>query len=286
MPASSACSVRSSSRSCRFGLVLRHDAVLDVRAVEVGHEVAGVLEAQPGRDLGVGGRGRGGGQRDARHRRPALAQRGQQQVVGPEVVPPLGHAVCLVDREQRDLAPVEQLDRSTRRAAVPARGKAGRARRRRRRTRPRRRSSKSCVELRNPARTPSARNASTWSCISAMSGDTTTPVPGRTRAGDLIAQRLAAARRHQHERVAAADDVLDDLVLAVAERLVAEDTTQHFGGVADRIDQREGHLTTLGASRNPGVRASRRRGLGSGARPVRLCTNAADTPTAGRQTAR
>ena len=39
------------------------------------------------------------------------------------------------------------------------------------------------VELRNAARTPSADSASTWSCIRAMSGETTTPVPGRTSAG-------------------------------------------------------------------------------------------------------
>ncbi|CPU66595.1 Uncharacterised protein [Mycobacteroides abscessus] len=39
------------------------------------------------------------------------------------------------------------------------------------------------MELRNAARTPSAARASTWSCMRAMSGETTTPVPGRTRAG-------------------------------------------------------------------------------------------------------
>ena len=39
------------------------------------------------------------------------------------------------------------------------------------------------VELRNAARTPSAASADTWSCISAIRGEITTPVPGRTRAG-------------------------------------------------------------------------------------------------------
>ncbi len=38
-------------------------------------------------------------------------------------------------------------------------------------------------ELRNSARTPASRSAATWSCISAMSGDTTTPTPSRTSAG-------------------------------------------------------------------------------------------------------
>ena len=44
--------------------------------------------------------------------------------------------------------------------------------------------------------------------------------------GDLVAQRLAAAGRHQDQRVAAPDDVLDDLLLLPAERLVAEHAVQ------------------------------------------------------------
>jgi len=47
----------------------------------------------------------------------------------------------------------------------------------------RRTSSRVSVELRYSARTPFSRSASTWSCISAISGDTTTPVPGRTSEG-------------------------------------------------------------------------------------------------------
>ena len=43
---------------------------------------------------------------------------------------------------------------------------------------------------------------------------------------DLIAQRLAAAGRHQHERVAAGDEVLDDGSLVAAKLLIAEDRTQ------------------------------------------------------------
>ena len=62
------------------------------------------VEVQPGGDLRVRGRRRGRGQRDARHVRPALVQHRQGQVVGPEVVAPLRHAVRLVDREQRDRA--------------------------------------------------------------------------------------------------------------------------------------------------------------------------------------
>ncbi len=39
------------------------------------------------------------------------------------------------------------------------------------------------LEFRKAARTPSSRIAATWSCISAISGETTTPSPARTMAG-------------------------------------------------------------------------------------------------------
>ena len=39
------------------------------------------------------------------------------------------------------------------------------------------------VLLRKAARTPSSDSAATWSCISAISGEITTPTPGRSSAG-------------------------------------------------------------------------------------------------------
>jgi hypothetical protein len=44
-------------------------------------------------------------------------------------------------------------------------------------------SSKVWVEFRKAARTPTSASASTWSCISAISGETTTPTPSRSSAG-------------------------------------------------------------------------------------------------------
>ena len=41
----------------------------------------------------------------------------------------------------------------------------------------------SSVELRNSARTPASCKAATWSCISAISGEITMPVPGRSSDG-------------------------------------------------------------------------------------------------------
>ena len=60
---------RSSSSSCLLRLVLRHDPVLDVGPVEAGHEVPGVVQAQPGAISACVACGRGRGQRDPRHRR-------------------------------------------------------------------------------------------------------------------------------------------------------------------------------------------------------------------------
>ena len=44
--------------------------------------------------------------------------------------------------------------------------------------------------------------------------------------GNLVAQRLAAAGRHQHQRVAATGNAVDDFSLRAAERRVAEDVAQ------------------------------------------------------------
>jgi hypothetical protein len=103
-------------------------------------------------------------------------------VLGAEVVPPLGHAVRLVDGEQRRLDPLQQAEETLRQQ--PLRGDVEQV--------------QLAVEqpllhgllligiseeFRKAARTPSWRSASTWSCISAISGETTMPVPGRSSAG-------------------------------------------------------------------------------------------------------
>ena len=140
-------------------LVLGHDAVLDVGPVEAGDEVPWRRRAAAGAAISarvcVGG---GGGQRDPGDLGPALVQHRQLQVVGPEVVPPLRHAVRLVDGEQGDRCrgraarwsarTPQPLGREVQQVELARDG---------RRPRPARRSDDSCVELRKPARTPSAR---------------------------------------------------------------------------------------------------------------------------------
>ena len=53
------------------------------------------------------------------------------------------------------------------------------------------------------------------------------PDPGTQQCRQLIAQRFAAAGRHQHDRIAAGDDMLDDLLLLTAEAGITEDAAQH-----------------------------------------------------------
>ena len=70
--------------------------------------------------------------------------------------------------------------------------------------------------------------------------------------GDLVAEALAAAGRHEHDRVAAAGDLVDDLGLLAAEGVVAEDGVQRLGG--------GGELRRCGADDAGRLRPLRRRG--------------------------
>jgi hypothetical protein len=77
------------------------DGEADVRAVEAAHEHLRVAEAEPLDDLVAHRRRRR--RRERQDRRPSqrLGGGGELQVVGAEVVAPLGDAVGFVDDEQR-----------------------------------------------------------------------------------------------------------------------------------------------------------------------------------------
>ena len=108
------------------------------------------------------------------------------QIFGAEVVAPLRHAVRLVDREQRESAARQQLEEARRqqplgrdveqvelaRRAAPARRARGAADVERR------------VEERGAHAEPGAA-PSTWSCISAISGETTTPSARRRHSAGI-----------------------------------------------------------------------------------------------------
>ena len=231
MPESPACSVRSSSSNCRFGSFFGAIRYWMLGRSKLATNWRRLGQAQPGYDLGAGGLGRGGGQCDERHLAEPLAQHGQAEVVGAEIVPPLGYAVRLVDGEQRDPAALEQPQR--RLGAQPLRCHVQQ------------------VELTGDKGVlDQAAGADVLGGIEEAGPDTESaqrvhlilherdqgrdhhpgPVPDQGR--DLVAQRLAAAGGHQHQRVLAADQVIDDLLLAATEGVVAENPAQHLRGVA------------------------------------------------------
>ena len=186
-------------------------------------------------DLGARLRVGGGGERDARHAGKALVQHARAAGTPGRKSWPHCDTQCassMANSASRRAASeleaarrhqplgrdVEQVELAARAARARSRAPASRV----------------SVELRNAARTPSSASAPTWSCISAISGETTMRRAVAQQRRDLVAQRLAAAGGHQHQRVAAGGDVLDDLApaaprkSAIAERL-AQQYTRAFG---------------------------------------------------------
>ena len=155
-------------------------------------------------------------------------QHGQAQVVGPEVVSPLRHAVRLVDGEQRDRAAVEQPQR--RFGAQPLRRQVEQVQ-----LAVHERVLDAPPRIGILGRVEEARfHAEHVQRVDLIlhEGDQRRDDHAGALAhlrGDLIAQRLAAAGRHERDRVAAGADVLDDLLLLAAERVEAVYAAQHFG---------------------------------------------------------
>ncbi len=217
----------------RQRLLLLLDAVSDVGPVEAADEKARVLQLQPGDDVGARqlvGRGREG---DARHVGVALVQQGQLAVFGPEVVAPLAHAVRLVDGEQRQLAAlvqaVQQRDETVGGHALGRGVQGGQLAARQallhvQRLRPVQRGvEKGRLHARLQQRTHlvvhqrDQRRDDDGDALPRFA-----PHDGR----HLVAQRLAPARGHEHQGVAAGDNVFDDGFLRATEMLVAEDVVQ------------------------------------------------------------
>ena len=82
--------------------------------------------------------------------------------------------------------------------------------------------------LRQAADTPTAPSWLTWSCINATRGETTTVRPSNKSAGKLVAERLAAAGRHDHQRVLALQNANDDLGLDREEPRVTKGLPQYL----------------------------------------------------------
>jgi hypothetical protein len=206
-------------------VVLCQNPVEQVRAVIAGGEQAGRAQMQPLGDIAarriVGGRG----QRHQRRRGKALLQNAERLVVTAKIVAPLRDAMRLVDREEGDPAPaqhveamrhhqafgrhVEEVERPV---ADRTLDRPGIARR------------QSGIE-RGGAHTGLPQGVDLVLHQRDQGRDDDSD-PGAQQRRQLIAQGFAAAGRHQHDRVAAADNVLDDLLLMTAKAGVAEDAAQ------------------------------------------------------------
>jgi len=209
------------------------DAVLDVGAVEAGDEPAGVAQAQTLDDLLGGGRG---GRRRERHARDvgeAVGEVAEGEVVGPEVVAPLRHAVRFVDGDDaeatasekreglRTVQPlggdVQQVEFSGEVGLLDGLPLGGRLCR---------------VEV---ARANAVGDQGLYLVVHERDqrADHETGARPHER-GHLVRDALAAAGRHEHDGVSAADHVLHDLGLVAAEGVVPVDLVQDLARVATR----------------------------------------------------
>ena len=218
------------------GIALFHNGVADIGPVKAAHKGARLLQLEPLQDVGarqVVGRGR---QRHAGHAGEALMQHGQRAVFRTEVVAPLAHAMGFIDRKQAELAALKQrveLRQKTRRSDALGRG----------------------IEQRDvPAQHAlldlvglfARERGVQKSCADAglMQGthlvvhernegrnDERHPLPRAVAGnrGDLVAQRLTAARGHEHQSVAATAHMFNDVLLGATKALVAEYFMQDVG---------------------------------------------------------
>ena len=202
------------------------------------------LAAEGSGDLAL--RRRRGGRGHAEDRRTAERVQGSpdEEVVGPEVVPPHAHAVHLVDHDEPDVDPGDRLEEAARaqtlrrdvEQAVAALGDTAEARRRLVRVergvdqrRLRRDLGRELVELILHQRDQGAE-------------DERRRRPQHRR--ELVGERLAGAGRHQRERVAAVDGRTNDGLLAGPEVLESEQPCQRGLELAHAITVRSGSERT------------------------------------------
>ena len=223
-------------------IVLLDDGVADVRPVEAADEGLRILQLQPHHDVGAGVGVGGGRQRQPRHAGKTLVQHAQAQVLLAEVVAPLADAVRLVDGKQAEQAALVQRiqhrqetrrqDALRRRVQQHQPPRAQFALDRRRILAVQRAVQEAGMHAQLFQRADLVvhqRDQRRHHHRHAAPGT----VPGDGR--HLVAQALAAAGGHQHQRVAAADHMLDDRALVAAEGRVAEDLVQdgqRIGGQA------------------------------------------------------
>ena len=205
----------------------------EVRTVEARAHLDRVAQLEPPRDVDRHLRRRGRRQRHRRRRPERRADGGEAAVVGAEVVPPLAQAVRLVDDEQaRRRRSIERGAEA--RVGEPLRRDVQQRARRRpaaRRARARRavgaglRGQRRDVEAAEP---PQRLHLVVHQRDQRRDDDVRSSARERRQ---LVAERLAGARGHDDERVAALQRGGHRLALPGAERLVAEDVVQDGLGI-------------------------------------------------------
>lgn len=197
-------------------VVLECDAVTDVGAVKAGDELGRIFQRQPLDDLAARRRIRRGGEGDARHAVETFVQHRQRAVFGTEVVSPLRDTMRFVDGEQGDiivlLQTLQLVQKSFRHQPF------GRdiqqlqfAAHELPRYLPRLFRLQAGIQERGRHTELFERiHLVLHQCDQGRHDD----ADARTQQGrNLVAQRLAAAGWHQHQRIAAAYDMLDDSLL-------------------------------------------------------------------------
>ena len=212
-----------------LAVVLLHHVVADVGPVEGADEPARLIQLQALGDLALGRRIGGGGQGDARHFGPALVEYGQFAVFAAEIVAPLRYAMRFVDGEQGNRRPVQQGQETRRQQAfrgyveqVQFAGQQGLL------------DPGGGIRVQGRIEELGA-HAELAQCFHLVLHQRDQRRDHHAHAvaqqrRHLVAQRLAAAGRHQHQRVAAFGDVFDDRLLRAAEIGVSEDPVQQFLG--------------------------------------------------------
>jgi hypothetical protein len=215
----------------RARIVLFDDAIADIRPVEARHENARVVERETVHDL-VARNGVGRcGERDARHVRKAFVQHRQLDIFWPEIMPPLRHAVRLVDREEADARAFEQIEKARRHEtlgrdveqvdvafAQGAFGGGGLGAGERR------------IEIRGAHADFGERGHLVLHQRDEGRDDDARAEAGFVahERGNLIAKRFTAAGGHQHQRIAARCDMLHDLGLLPSKCGITEDFVEDF----------------------------------------------------------
>ena len=238
-----------------------HDIEGEVGSVEAGAHTLGVAQRQRASDVIGDLRRRRRGQRHRRARTDLVPRRSKPQVVGAKVVPPLRQAVRLIDGEERDIAPLDQLAEARVGKPLgcdqqePARAIGDRVERRAHVLAPEARVEHASLLVTAPRERV---------VLVAHEGDQRRDderQPVHQQAGQLVAERLPLPRRHHDERVAPLHRGLDRLTLAGAEHLEAEPIVQlprelvHLCTVSARVTAIRGH----GFAPSPAASESHRR---------------------------